>query len=119
MQIKMLNGQYSLKNLGRFRDLDPLYESFTSWFIPSGINGNQSLPSGHSAMAWMILPLILLIYKKSFVRKVVLAIITAWGFTVGISRVVIGAHFASDVLFGAFFVIMVYLLLINKSLQEY
>jgi membrane-associated phospholipid phosphatase len=103
----------------RFRDLDPLYESFTSWFIPNGINSNQSFPSGHSAMAWMILPLILLVYKKSVVRKLVLTIISAWGLTVGISRVVIGAHFPSDVLFGAFLVILIYMLLINKYLQEY
>ena len=59
----------------RFRDLDALYSNFTEWFIPNGINGNQSFPSGHAAMAWMILPLLILVVNKSKSMKVTLHII--------------------------------------------
>ena len=103
----------------RFRDLDPLYESFTSWFIPNGITGDQSFPSGHSAMGWMILPLLLLMSTKSkTVRTLVVAILSCWALAVGLSRVVIGAHFASDVLFGAFFIIIVYIYLSKYYLKK-
>ena len=99
----------------RFRDLDTLYSNFTPWFFPNGINGNQSFPSGHAAMAWMILPLLLLIDNKSKSIKVfVLITIISWGFAVSLSRVVVGAHYASDVLWGSIIIIVVFLL-ITKS----
>ena len=85
-----------------------LYESFTSWIIPNGITGNQSFPSGHSAMGWMVLPLLLLITNKNkAVQTITAAILSGWALAVGLSRVVIGAHYASDVLFGAFFIIII------------
>jgi membrane-associated phospholipid phosphatase len=102
----------------RFRDLDPLYESFTGWFIPNGITGNESFPSGHSAMGWMLLPLLILFSKSEIKQRILLAIISVWALTVGISRVVIGAHFASDVLFGALFIIIVYIFLNKHYLPE-
>jgi len=103
----------------RFRDLDALYSNFTPWFLPNGINGNQSFPSGHAAMGWMILPLLLLVVNKSKPIKIsLLILIIIWGLTVILSRVVIGAHFASDALFGAFIIVMVFLLLI-KFTQNY
>ncbi len=103
----------------RFRDLDALYSNFTEWFIPNGINGNQSFPSGHAAMGWMILPLLLLVVNKSKNIKIsLLILIISWGLVVSLSRVVIGAHYASDALFGAFIIVIVFLLLI-KYLQNY
>jgi membrane-associated phospholipid phosphatase len=102
----------------RFRDLDTLYSNFTPWFFPNGINGNQSFPSGHAAMAWMILPLLLLVVNKSKSIKVLLhIIIISWGLAVSLSRVVIGAHYASDVLWGSIIIIIVFLL-ITKSYWE-
>ena len=95
----------------RFRDLDPLYSNFTSWIIPNGVNGNQSFPSGHTALAWMILPLLLLfINKKKILRITTLSFIIIWGITIGLSRIVVGAHYASDVLFGAVIIILIFLL---------
>jgi membrane-associated phospholipid phosphatase len=103
----------------RFRDLDELYSNFTEWFIPNGINGNQSFTSGHAAMGWMILPLLLLVVNKSKNIKILfLILIVFWGLAVSLSRVVIGAHYASDALFGAFIIVIVFLLLI-KYLQNY
>jgi membrane-associated phospholipid phosphatase len=102
----------------RFRDLDILYSNFTPWFFPNGINGNQSFPSGHAAMAWMILPLLLLVDNKSKSIKVFLIlIIISWGLAVSLSRVVIGAHYASDVLWGSTIIIVVFLV-ITKSYRE-
>jgi membrane-associated phospholipid phosphatase len=100
----------------RFRDLDALYSNFTSWFLPNGINGNQSFPSGHAAIAWVLLPLLILVTNKNMAAKYfLLTIIIFWGLAVSLSRVVIGAHYASDVLFGAFIIIIVFLLLIKYS----
>lgn len=102
----------------RFRDLDTIYSSFTPWFLPNGINGNQSFPSGHAAMAWMILPLLLLVDSKSKGIKIFLIIIIiSWGLTVSLSRVIIGAHYASDVLLGSIIIIVVFLV-ITKSYWE-
>ncbi len=96
----------------RFRDLDALHSNFTEWFIPNGINGNQSFPSGHAAMGWMILPLLLLVVNKSKNIKIsLLILIVSWGFAVSLSRVVIGAHYASDVLFGSSIIIVVFLVI--------
>jgi len=108
--IKLLWGRV------RFRDLDALYANFTPWFLPNGLNGNQSFPSGHAAMAWMILPLLLLVVNKSKPIKISLLIfIIFWGLTVSLNRVVIGAHYASDALFGAFIIVIIFLLLIKYS----
>jgi membrane-associated phospholipid phosphatase len=94
----------------RFRDLDTLYSNFTPWFFPNGINGNQSFPSGHAAMAWMILPLLLLVDNKSkSIKAFVLIIIISWGLAVSLSRVIIGAHYASDVLLGSIIILVVFL----------
>ncbi len=107
--IKLLWGRV------RIKDLDALYSNFTPWFLPTGINGNQSFPSGHAAMAWIILPLLLLVVNKSKSVKVSLhIIIITWGLAVSLSRVVMGAHYASDVLFGSFIIIIVFLVIIKS-----
>lgn len=101
----------------RFRDLDALQSNFTEWFLPQGINGSESFPSGHAAMAWMLLPLIILIPQKIKIAKIlVTGLITAWGIAVSLSRVVIGAHYASDVLFGSFIIIISFFVFTKKYL---
>ncbi len=100
----------------RFRDLDALYSNFTPWFLPNGINRNESFPSGHAAMAWMILPLLLLVVNKRKPIKIsLLILIISWGLAVSLSRVLIGAHYASDILCGSYIVIILFLLLIKYS----
>ena len=94
----------------RFRDLDALYSQFTSWYLPQGITGFDSFPSGHAAMGWMLLPVFILLSKKTILVKYsVLALIIIWAVVLSLSRVVIGAHYASDVLFGSFFMIFTFL----------
>ncbi|MHA1987495.1 MAG: phosphatase PAP2 family protein [Promethearchaeota archaeon] len=100
----------------RFRDLSSFIE-YTPWFIPQGITGNQSFPSGHTAMGWMVLPLLIPLSKmqwKSPVRVIGTITIIGWGIFVGLSRVVIGAHYASDVLFSTGVAVVVTLLLHEK-----
>lgn len=99
----------------RFRELDAVFSQFTPWYLPQGITGFDSFPSGHAAMGWMLLALlILLANKKQWVKYSVLVIIFLWGIVLALSRVVISAHYASDVLFGSFFIIIAYLLLQRK-----
>ena len=104
----------------RFKDLDALYSNFTPWFFPTGINGNQSFPSGHAAMAWMILPLLILVVNRNKIVKVsFLLLLIIWGLTVSLSRVVIGAHYASDVLFGSSIIIIVFLVIIYSYWETF
>jgi membrane-associated phospholipid phosphatase len=99
----------------RYRNLDILHSDFTEWYIANGINGYQSFPSGHAAMGWMLLPLFLLaINKNYFIKSIVIGIISIWAISVAVSRVVIGAHYASDVLFGSFFMIISFLVFYKK-----
>ncbi len=100
----------------RFRELAANYSDFTPWYLPQGINGNQSFPSGHAAMGFMLLALFVFFADRAFYQRVILkGIIISWAIAVCISRIVIGAHFTSDVLFGAFAMIISYLFLMNRA----
>jgi membrane-associated phospholipid phosphatase len=103
----------------RYRDLDLLQTNFTDWFIANGINGNQSFPSGHAAMGWMLLPLFLLVLKmNNFVKSLSILLIFILATAITLSRVIIGAHYASDVLFGSFSVIITFLIFYKKYILE-
>jgi membrane-associated phospholipid phosphatase len=100
----------------RFRDLAENYSDFTPWYWPNGITGNQSFPSGHAAMSFMLIVLFVFFMDKPFYKRIILkGLVLSWGLAVCASRVVIGAHFTSDVLFGAMIVIVTYLFLINNA----
>jgi membrane-associated phospholipid phosphatase len=100
----------------RFRDLAENYSDFTPWYWPNGITGNQSFPSGHAAMSFMMIVLFIFFMDKPFYKRIILkGLLISWGLAVCASRVVIGAHFTSDVLFGAMIVIVAYLFLINNA----
>ena len=95
----------------RFRDLDALYSHFTPWYLPQGITGFDSFPSGHAAMGWLLLPIFILFSRKTNLTKYfVLTLIIIWAVVLSLSRVAIGAHYASDVLFGSFFMIATFLI---------
>ncbi|MFW9999324.1 MAG: phosphatase PAP2 family protein [Candidatus Hodarchaeota archaeon] len=101
----------------RFRDLSPGFIDFTPWFIPQGITGNQSFPSGHTAMGWMFLPLLITLRKwqwKSIIRIVGTTLIIGWGLFVGLSRIVVGAHYSSDVLFSSIMATIITILLYKR-----
>jgi membrane-associated phospholipid phosphatase len=103
----------------RFRQLDAAFSQFTPWYLPQGITGFDSFPSGHAATGFMLLSLLILLNnKEQWIKILTLIFITLWGILLSISRVVIGAHYASDVLFGSFFIIMIFLLLFKKYKEE-
>jgi membrane-associated phospholipid phosphatase len=99
----------------RFRELDAAFSQFTPWYLPQGITGFDSFPSGHAAMGWILLSLlILLVNQKQWIRFSTFILIFMWAIILAYSRVVIGAHFASDVLFGSFFIIFAFII-VKKS----
>lgn len=103
----------------RFRELDIIFTQFTPWYSPQGITGFDSFPSGHAAMGFMLLPLIVLFTnKKSWQRKLTIGLILIWGVVLALSRVIIGAHYASDVLFGSFLMISVFLFFYKRYKEE-
>ena len=106
----------------RFRDLNVLYSNFTTWYLPQGINGNQSFPSGHAAMSFMLVPLVILVWdKKPIVKSLVVSLVCMWGVLVCLSRIVIGAHYATDVLFGSAAIIIAFVVslkIFRKDLTE-
>lgn len=96
----------------RFRDLAPDFSNFTPWFLPQGVTGHRSFPSGHTAMGWMLLPLAFAgdrlslrghdwrrTISERFRRGGTWAVVLGWGVLVAASRVVVGAHYLSDVVF--------------------
>lgn len=89
---------------GRIRPRDLIeYAQFTPFFDPQGVTGNRSFPSGHTANAsilyaiTMFAPLV-----KNKLGKIALYVVPIlWILMMALSRVIVGAHFASDVLYGA------------------
>lgn len=90
----------------RFRDLLSAgsYDEFTSWLHPNGINGNKSFPSGHTGNAGMFfLMMFLPTLSKKWEKYPQLCFIIPliWTVTVAFTRLVMGAHYLSDVSAGA------------------
>lgn len=103
----------------RFRELDATFSQFTPWYLPQGITGFDSFPSGHAAMGWMMLALLVLFANgKLWIRNFISILIVVWAVFLAFSRVVIGAHFASDVLFGSFFIIFTFIILRKNSKSQ-
>ena len=66
-------------------------------------------------MGWMILPVFLLVQNKS--RKIKLLVgsgIVSWGVLVALGRIVIGAHYATDVLFATGIALVSFLFLYKR-----
>jgi len=88
----------------RFIKLAIDFSNYTPWFLPPGPSGNNSFPSGHTSMSFMFLPLLILVKDrkwKDIIRIIVSFLVIGWAIFVGVSRIVVGAHYASDVLFSA------------------
>ncbi len=81
----------------RFNDLEDGFAQFTPWYLPQGITDNHSFPSGHTAMG--IIACFLVLYVPRRWRVVAFIPLFVWALAVAASRVVLGAHYASDVVF--------------------
>lgn len=108
----------------RYRDLSSVSE-FTPWWHINGFTGDRSFPSGHTAMGIMLLPLIILIASwirinitsgrnQKILENFALTILLIWAGLVGLGRIVIGAHYFSDVMFSILAGIVVYNYLSSK-----
>ncbi len=100
----------------RYRDLAKIgFEYYHPWYLPPGPTmKHASFPSGHIAMGWMLLPLIIYIREKKLAKSLEIYLVISiiyWGLLVATSRVIVGAHFASDVLFSTGMAFIVTILL--------
>lgn len=87
----------------RFRDLSDDYREFTRLFHINGINGNKSFPSGHTNAGTSILILSMLaprLTDKKWIKYLITTLCFAYIIVLAISRIVVSAHYASDVLVG-------------------
>ncbi len=88
---------------------------FNHWYEINGwTNDNElkSFPSGHTANAFVVLAYMMFIpYIKSIKMNYFLIGAVIWGTLVALSRVVLGAHFLSDVLVGSYITIFIFILL--------
>lgn len=91
----------------RYRDLQDAAE-FSRFFIIQGFNGHVSFPSGHTANATCLYAITLFAplcqqsdpNKLNWKKITLYAVPIVWIIMMAVSRVLVGAHYASDVLFG-------------------
>lgn len=105
VQLLAVEGMKYLWGRVRFRDLLAAgsYDAFTPWYVINGINGNKSFPSGHTAGAAMSFLAMLLPYvsKKAYERRQLCFILPfIYTCVVAITRLIMGAHYLSDVAMG-------------------
>ena len=116
--LKMLWGRM------RFREMTDPANQFTRWYLPQSLTTNNefmSFPSGHAANATVVLWISLLpTFVKSLVGKKRLLEVTAivWIVLVMISRIVMGAHFATDVIVGMLISMMLFFFLKYKFMPQ-
>ena len=82
----------------RFREFTSLSD-FTPWYLPNGMNGHKSFPSGHTGAMSTCLALVYLSkefaryrYHERFLWFISLLLIVV----MALSRITLGAHFLSD-----------------------
>lgn len=94
----------------RFRNLEDM-AMFQNWWLPQGISGHKSFPSAHTGMASVILCFISLDQvDKRFRDKRILLEMIAYSFIIlmGLSRMMMGAHYLSDVVVGFLITFTIY-----------
>jgi len=87
----------------RFRDLSDDYSEFTKLFHINGLTGHKSFPSGHTNAGTSILLLALLTPRftnKKWIKYLVTGLCFAYIAILAVSRIIVSAHYASDVLVG-------------------
>ena len=100
--LALVEGLKALFGRVRFREMAEPYGEFTRWFVPRGYTGSKSFPSGHTAHAASLFGLLAFCdypQHKGKERTLTLCFFL-WTLLMAVYRVRIGAHFASDVLFG-------------------
>jgi membrane-associated phospholipid phosphatase len=113
---------------GRTRPRDMLkiddFSNFSPWYIPQGKTKNYSFPSGHANQATLLFLITGLSEVFSSLKKYdVKLFILSWlfAFAVSLSRIIVGAHFLTDVTMGiliTFTTILVLKTVIFKTNKE-
>lgn len=95
----------------RYRDMLKIddFSGFTPWYIPNGYNGNTSFPSGHTASACNIFIFVVLFKGKR--RYLANALALVFVVLTMFSRIIVNAHFLSDVLVGGLISYLCYYLI--------
>ena len=112
--IKIPWGRWTYRDMLEIGDLS----LFTPWYLPQGNNGHHSFFSGHTAMAFLVLPVVMLFRKNKNHYAIAWMLALSWGIIGAVSRVKIGAHFPSDVLFGGGQTLLWFWLLRKKFLKN-
>ncbi|MFT8823881.1 MAG: phosphatase PAP2 family protein [Liquorilactobacillus mali] len=88
---------------GRVRpyELSASQKEFTPWFHPNGVNGHKSFPSGHTMAGTLCIVFSWFATQPKWHKRLWVTGIV-YGILLGVSRVIIGAHFLSDVTFSFF-----------------
>ena len=91
----------------RFRDLLAAgsYDEFTNWFVVNGATGDKSFPSGHTASAavsylLMLVPFVKNKYGAKKYTPVLFFVPFVYTSVVAFTRLVMGAHYLTDVTVG-------------------
>jgi len=113
--IKIPWGRWTYRDMLEIND----FSHYSPWFIPQGNNGHHSFISGHTSLSFLVLPIVLFFRNNQKSYQIAWAIALTWGIIVAASRVVIGAHFSSDVLFGGGQTILWFWVLRRKILTDY
>lgn len=124
-QILVIEGMKYLWGRVRFRDLlaQGSYDAFTPWYKINGINGNKSFPSGHTAGAGMsYLMMLFPCLSKKCENKAQLCFWVPCVYTsvVAFTRLVMGAHYLSDVAMGgivSFTIVLIAIKIFEKRIQ--
>ena len=94
----------------RMRDLVAPYSDFCPWYKPHASKvGGDSFPSGHTAKAAgaCLYTLLCDVYERLKGKRMCFLFGgLLWTIVIGVGRIVLGAHFASDVTAGAFFMLL-------------
>lgn len=99
----------------RFNDLMQNFSDFTVWYLPQGITGGHSFPSGHAMFGWLFLPAILFFINKKEIQKyIIISFAIILGILVAVGRFIGGYHYASDVLFSSGIVLTLFLIFYKK-----
>ena len=105
----------------RMRSINDVSE-FKHWYEINGwTNDNElkSFPSGHTSNGFVIIAYMMFVpYFKSIKMNYFIIGAVIWGTLVALSRVVLGAHFLSDVLVGSYITIFLFLLFEKVMLQK-
>ena len=101
----------------RFREMTDLSQ-FSPWYLPQGITGHRSFPSGHTSNAATLYVVVMFapLVKKHWQKVLCYIVPIVWIIVMAASRVMVGAHYCSDVLFAS--IISVCLFYCSKRVVE-